>query len=211
MPPIGGFTVDERLPLNYQGIFTLRGGAIDVFVDGNFNVNNSRVLTAQGGDITIFTANGNIDAGRGARNVRFSPPIAPSYTNDAQAFVDFGGVITGSGIGTLLTLPGGEIGDVILLAPRGTVDAGEGGIRASGNLAIVALAVLNATNIQVGGSSVGVPQASSTPTSALLSSAGSQAELGNKALGRPRHRRRRQRLAEALPSIINVEVLGFGG
>lgn len=206
---IGAFTVDDTLPLNFQGIFTLRGGAIETYLDGSFNVNSSRVITAQGGDITIFTGTGDIDAGRGKKTASFSPPIKASYSDDTQAFVDFGGVITGSGIGTLITLPGGAPGDVYLIAPRGTVDAGDAGIRASGNLAIVATQVLNATNIQVGGASVGLPQSSSMPVGALLSSSGSQAELGGNTLaslataaGRPQ--------ADTLPSIISVEVLSFG-
>jgi Filamentous haemagglutinin family outer membrane protein len=45
----------------------------------------------------------------------------------------------------------------VLLPPRGTVDAGDAGIRVSGNLVIAAFQVLNANNIQVQGTSVGVP------------------------------------------------------
>jgi hypothetical protein len=77
-------------------------------------------------------------------------------------------------------------------------------------LVVVALTVLNASNIQVGGASVGLPQTTSTPTSASLSGASAQAELGSEALasiataaGRPQ--------AQSLPSIITVDVLGFGG
>ncbi|MEJ0004663.1 MAG: filamentous hemagglutinin family protein [Pararobbsia sp.] len=50
-------------------------------------------------------------------------------------------------------------GDINLLAPRGTVDAGAAGIRVSGNLNVAALHVLNADNIQVQGKSTidGIP------------------------------------------------------
>lgn len=207
---IGGFSVDAALPLNFQGIFTLRGGAIDAALDGSFNVNNSRVITAQGGDITIFSGNGDIDAGRGARTASFSPPIRPTYTSGTQALVDFGGVITGSGIGTLVTLPGGEVGDVFLIAPRGTVDAGEGGIRAAGNLAIVAVQVLNASNVQVGGASIGLPQAAASPAGALSSTQGTQAQLGGQALEQIAAAGAGQPAAGSLPSIVTVEVLSFG-
>jgi hypothetical protein len=40
---------------------------------------------------------------------------------------------------------------------NGYVDAGDGGIHASGNLNIAAVFVLNAANIQVGGKVTGVP------------------------------------------------------
>ncbi|HYN39157.1 MAG TPA: filamentous hemagglutinin family protein, partial [Rhodospirillales bacterium] len=207
---IGGFTVDAALPLNFQGIFTLRGGTIEAALDGSYNVNNSRVITAQGGDITVFSANGDIDAGRGAKTASFSPPINCVYTDNTSCSVDFGGIITGSGIGTLVTLPGGEIGDVFLIAPRGTVDAGEGGIRAAGNLAIVAVQVLNATNVQVGGASVGLPQAAASPAGALQSSQGTQAALGSQALEQIATAAGAQSAADGLPSIVTVEVLSFG-
>ncbi|MBK8176562.1 MAG: filamentous hemagglutinin family protein [Rhodospirillales bacterium] len=49
--------------------------------------------------MTIFTANGDIGAGRGKKTASFSPPIRPYYTPDTTAVVDYGGLITGSGIG----------------------------------------------------------------------------------------------------------------
>ncbi len=57
------------------------------------------------------------------------------------------------------TIPGALPGDINLLAPRGTVDAGAAGIRVSGNLNVAALHVLNADNIQVQGKSTidGIP------------------------------------------------------
>ena len=48
-------------------------------------------------------------------------------------------------------------GDVDLYAPLGTIDAGEAGIRVSGNVNIAAQNVLNAANIKAKGDSVGIP------------------------------------------------------
>lgn len=62
--------------------------------------------------------------------------------------------------------PGAPVWCVVklyLLAPRGTVDAGDAGIRVSGNLSIAALTVLNAFNIQVQGTALGLPTVS-TPS-----------------------------------------------
>ena len=60
---------------------------------------------------------------------------------------------TGAGIGTLAPIPEVPAGDVDLIAPLGTIDAGEAGIRVSGNVNIAALHVVNAANIQVQGES----------------------------------------------------------
>ncbi|MDN5940689.1 MAG: filamentous hemagglutinin N-terminal domain-containing protein [Nitrospira sp.] len=50
------------------GITTLGGGAIDVLAKGDINVEKSRISTFQGGDITLISTNGNINAGSGSRN-----------------------------------------------------------------------------------------------------------------------------------------------
>lgn len=65
--------------------------------------------------------------------------------------------ISGSGIGTIIGFPGVEPGDVSLIAPLGTINAGEAGIRVSGNLNLAALYVLNANNFQVSGEVKGLP------------------------------------------------------
>jgi hypothetical protein len=56
---------------------------------------------------------------------------------------------TGAGIATLAPIAEVPAGDVDLLAPLGTIDAGEAGIRVSGNVNLAALKVMNAANIQV--------------------------------------------------------------
>jgi filamentous hemagglutinin len=57
------------------GIFTAAGGAINIFVNGDVNVNESRVMTFEGGDITIWSDSGNINAGIGSKEeVVASPP-----------------------------------------------------------------------------------------------------------------------------------------
>jgi hypothetical protein len=54
-------------------------------------------------------------------------------------------------------LPRCRPGDVSLIAPLGTINAGEAGIRVSGNLNLAALFVLNANNFRVAGEVEGLP------------------------------------------------------
>jgi filamentous hemagglutinin family protein len=171
-----------------QGVLTLRGGNINIFTDGNLLVNTSRVFTLQGGDITIFATNGNIDAGRGRRTSSFLPPIVTSFLPTTAATVDFGGLVTGAGIGTLQTLPNASPADVFLLAPRGDIDAGDAGIRSSRDLFIVANRVLNGDNVQVSGKSTGVPTIAKTDVGGLTN-AGNATKASGSSGGDPVRRR----------------------
>ena len=111
---------------------------------------------------------------------------------------------TGAGIATLNPIAEIAPGDIDLIAPLGTVDAGEAGIRVSGSVNVAALQVLNADNIQVQGDSAGIPVVAAVNVGALTSasqaasSAVTAAEQVNQAARRN------------LPSIISVEILGYG-
>ncbi|MEI4573086.1 hypothetical protein WAC47_28665, partial [Klebsiella pneumoniae] len=69
--PGGGITVGhsslDTLSPSQEGILTLGGGAIRAFADASILVNQSRIMTQQGGDIGLFTANGDISAGAGPK------------------------------------------------------------------------------------------------------------------------------------------------
>src|SRR5262249_32863266 len=49
------------------GILTLRGGDINIFAKDDVLVNQSRVFTEQGGDIMMWSSNGDLNAGKGAK------------------------------------------------------------------------------------------------------------------------------------------------
>ncbi len=108
-----------------MGILTLEQGDINIFTDESLLLAQSRVFTEQGGNITIWSSNGDINAGQGSTTVANIPP--PQYVCDVNHFcaLDTKGEVAGAGIGTLQTIPGAPRGNANLLAPRGTVDAGQ--------------------------------------------------------------------------------------
>ncbi|RQS37234.1 filamentous hemagglutinin N-terminal domain-containing protein [Burkholderia sp. Bp8992] len=149
-----------------MGVLTLEKGDINIFTDRSVLLAQSRIFTEQGGDMTIWSSNGDINAGKGAKSSADTP--APQYVCDANHYctVDARGQVTGAGIATLQSVPGVPIGTINLIAPRGTVDAGDAGIRA-GNLNVAALRVVNADNIQVTGKATGIPLVQAVNTGAL--------------------------------------------
>ncbi|WP_412528382.1 filamentous haemagglutinin family protein [Burkholderia lata] len=149
-----------------MGVLTLEKGNINIFTDRSVLLAQSRIFTEQGGDMTIWSSNGDINAGKGAKSSADTP--APQYVCDANHYctVDARGQVTGAGIATLQSVPGVPIGTINLIAPRGTVDAGDAGIRA-GNLNVAALRVVNADNIQVTGKATGIPLVQAVNTGAL--------------------------------------------
>ncbi|WP_240648036.1 filamentous haemagglutinin family protein [Pararobbsia silviterrae] len=191
-----------------QGILTLEQGDIDIFTDQSLLLAQSRVFTEQGGNITIWSSNGNVNAGEGATSVANVPP--PEYVCDPNHFctLDAKGEVTGAGIATLQTIPSAPTGDANILAPRGTVDAGAAGIRVSGNLNVAALQVLNAANIQVQGKSTGVPIAAVVDTGALTAASAATSAVTQMAQNLVRSNA--NGVASQRHWSITVQVEGFG-
>ncbi len=191
------------------GLVTLDSGHIDIFARNDVVVNRSRILAfvpearREGSDMIIWSTEGDIDAGRGAKTLRV--PSAPEVLTDIDGFTTMRerSDMSGSGIGTV-----GD-GDLDLIAPEGTVNAGDAGVRVAGNLNIAALHVLNAENIQVKGQSKGLPQVAAVNVGALTnaSAAASQAV----AAAQDVVQRERVAARQNLPSVFTVRVLGFGG
>jgi hypothetical protein len=189
-------------------------GDIRGFSRGDMLVNQSRILTVGGGDVLLWSSEGDIDAGKGKKTASAVPP--PLITVDAQGNVTqvLQGAVTGSGIGALST-GGITAGDVDLIAPKGTVNAGDAGIRA-GNLNIAALTVIGADNISVSGSSTGTPVADTSAVTAASSGASSGGDDSGKVVeslnqAAAESAKAAQELAAALrPYVVRVEVLGYG-
>ncbi len=199
--PSGQVVVDAGP--NTQGILTLEKGSVDIFLDRSLLLAQSRVFTEQGGDMVIWSSNGDINAGKGAKSTSEIPP--PSYLCDQDHYclIDAKGQVSGAGIATLQTVPGAAAGSVFLIAPRGTVDAGEAGIRVSGNLFVAAQAVANASNIQVSGNKVGVPVTVHVDAGSL--SAANAAAAAAEQSATPNGNS-----AQNAASLITVEVVGLG-
>ncbi len=120
-----------------------------------------------------------------------------------------GGLPNGAGIGTLATVAGTPPADVDLVAPNGIVDAGDAGIRVSGNFNVFAVKILGTDNIEVGGVASGLPQPPATPPNSLdVDNAASKADV-SEAIADAIGQVRRNTGVEA-PSIIEVRVVGYG-
>lgn len=203
---IGPVNVINSIPAGYEGILTLRGGAISTFTDGDLVLNQSRLFTEEGGNITMWSSNGDLNAGQGPKTSSNFPPVVVKIDNDAFSQLDQASAVTGAGIAAFKPAPGLPAPDVFLIAPRGTVDAGAAGVRFSGNIFISALHVANADNFTNIGSGVaiGLPPTNTTvqigsQTAAAGAAAIQAAQAAVAATSNVPER-----------SIITVDVLGFG-
>jgi hypothetical protein len=213
---VGGKLSDgSKAPLNdVLGIVVASAGDIKGFARNDIVVNQSRILTVGGGDVLLWSSEGGIDAGKGKKTASAVPP--PVIKVDAQGNVtqELQGAATGSGIGAL-SVAGVTAGDVDLIAPKGTVNAGDAGIRA-GNLNVAALDFKGADNVAVSGKSVGTPVADTSAVTAAASGASSMGDDASKTIAAASQNaaesaRAAQELATALkPTIVRVDVLGFG-
>jgi filamentous hemagglutinin len=198
-------------PESILGIFTVKGGNINLFSKGNIDVAQSREFTIAGGNVLNWSSEGDIDAGKGSKTATSAPPPLIRTDSKGNTVIDLSGVVSGSGIGTLQTLASVAPGDVTLIAPSGAVNAGDAGIRSSGNLLVAAQRVIGADNISVGGTSSGVPAVGATnisfnaPVSPDSSSTNKQVDQ----LGAADKLGQNSKLA-ALPSVISVEVISLG-
>jgi filamentous hemagglutinin len=145
-------------PASQLGIVAEGTGNVNIYTLGDVNVNKSRVFTLGGGNILIWSDEGSIDAGNGSKSSLSVPPPTVSVDKQGVVTLNFGGSLAaGSGIRTIQTNSSAAPGDVDLDAPVGTVDAGDAGIGAAGNINIAAAHVIGVDNINFGGTATGVP------------------------------------------------------
>ena len=216
--PGGGITMASEIfgnPLTPPGIVTEYGGRISTFTDGSVDIGQARIFTLRGGDIIMWSSVGNIAAGTSPRTVVTAPPtrVLVDITS-ADVQTDIGGLATGGGIGVLASVQGVAAGNVDLIAPKGYVDAGDAGIRVTGNLNIAANVVLNAGNISAGGVTTGASvTTSSAPSVSTVTSASTATTAAGSTAVKPADEQKPAeppKVEEAL-SLITVEVIGYGG
>ncbi|HEY4276102.1 MAG TPA: filamentous hemagglutinin family protein [Rhizomicrobium sp.] len=197
--------VEGLVPGSNAGLLTQGEGNIDIYSEGSILLGESRILTTFGGDILGWSATGDINSGRGSKTtVIFTPP--------RRVYDDYGNVTlspsvpsSGAGIGTLAPIAEVPPGDVDLIAPLGTIDAGEAGIRVSGNVNLAALHIVNAANIQVQGAATGLPQTVAVNTGALTAASSAASAVTTMAT-----RMVPQPAPMAVPLVLTVQFLGWG-
>jgi len=217
--PEGSLTLASTLPGNVvkippAGIVTEHGGEISIFTKDSVGIGIGRIFTLRGGDITIWSSAGDIAAGNSSKTVKSAPPTRVSIDPiSATVQTDLAGLSTGGGIGVLATVSGIAPGTVDLIAPVGTIDAGDAGIRATGTVYIAAAKVLNAGNITGGSVSTSAPTVTvSAPNIGGLTSGSSSSAAANSAANNVSNQARENtQPVEEAPSTITVEVLGYGG
>lgn len=212
------------------GMVTNAGGSIRSVLSGSFVINQGLVLTARGGDVMLYSSQGDIDAGKGAKTeqspvTRVKSPVTETIdgaTVTTGYSLELPPNPVGKGIQTLTSDPDGlgplpepTAGNIYLFAPAGTIDAGEAGIKSGGNILINAQRVLNASNISAGGSSAGVPVAASGSLAASVASSGSNTNTSKSSEDAANAAAAAAKAAAAAegmqkPSILTVEVVGFG-
>jgi filamentous hemagglutinin len=199
------------------GIITEKGGEIRAIADGDFSVNQSKVITQFGSDIAIWSTHGTIDAGRGSKAATSIPERIVQTDVFGNTRVEVRGVASGSGIRAQTYDPDGPNGrqkappqgNVYLTAP--VVDAGEAGIE--GVVRLFTPVLLNGTNVQAGAGSTGVPASTTTAVAGLNTTsnpdavnAATQAVSQNVANSAATNAFTKP----VLPSIISVDVIGIG-
>lgn len=187
------------------GILVEGTGDLNILTYNDISVNQSRVFTEGGGNITGWSIDANIDAGKGARSaLSVSPPIV-QIGPSGQISVTIPPVIAGSGIQAV----GG--GNIYLAAPVGVINAGEAGI--SGNQDFLAGVVQNGGNVTAGpGGVVGLPTVSAPVSLAGADSAaagasksGSQSNADERGANNSADNKQKNNVV-----ILNTDVIGFG-
>jgi filamentous hemagglutinin family protein len=200
--------VEGANPLGTAGVVTQGSGDIDMYSLDSILLGQSRVMTTFGGNIVAWSATGDINAGRGSKTTQVFTPPRLVYDGNGDVTLSPDVPSSGAGFATLDPIPEVPPGDMNLVAPLGTIDAGEAGIRVSGNVNLAALSVVNAANIQVQGKSTGLPVVASVNVGALTNASAAAAQATMAAQDQVHQQQAAAR--QALPSIFTVRVLGFG-
>ena len=209
-PPSSG---SNTKPPSELGIVAQGAGNVDIYSLGDVNVETSRIFTLGGGNVLIWSNNGNIDAGNGAKSSLSLPPPTYGVDSAGNVILVFNAAVAGSGIRTIQTSAAEPAGNVDLIAPVGTVNAGDAGIGAAGNINIAAVSVVGASNINFGGQATGVPAAVSGLTASLSGAAATAASVSTTAttsLEQNATSEQAAPLAQSAISWLDVFVTGLG-
>ena len=119
---------------NARGIYTSAQSDVTVIAGGDININGSRIAAYDGGNVSVESLNGDINAGTGA----FGYVILSAFYVDPATHAVFTESPTIPGSGILTTTfpardasypaPAVTVGNVLVEAPNGNVSANAGGI-----------------------------------------------------------------------------------
>jgi hypothetical protein len=197
--------VEGQTPPSTAGLITQGSGDIQMYSLDSILLGQSRVMTTFGGDIVAWSVEGDINAGRGSKTTQVFTPPKRVYDIYGNITLSPNVPSSGAGFATLNPIPAVPAGNIDLIAPLGTIDAGEAGIRVSGNVNLAGLHLVNTANISAQGNISGVPQIQAPNIGGLTEASNTAGAAAQQALGP------RQGSGNGQPSIIIVEVLGFGG
>ena len=110
-----------------KGIFTSGGGDVFITANGDVNVNGSRIAAYDGGNITVESLNGNVNAGTGgagyvSMNALELDPVTGLLTS-IPATIPGSGILATTVAGSHATL-----GNILVETPNGDISASKGGV-----------------------------------------------------------------------------------
>jgi filamentous hemagglutinin len=118
-----GQSANDVLQAATRGLVTTAGGSIRSYSNGDFQVNSQKAFVVGTGDLLVYSANGNIDSGRGSNTSVAVTAKSIKRLDTGEVVVTTPPPITGSGIGIVKDATGNYDGKVSLLAPNGEVRA----------------------------------------------------------------------------------------
>lgn len=115
-----------------QGIYTSAGSDVTVVAKNDIQLNGSRIAAYDGGNITVRSLNGNVDAGTGGLSLQTVERVRmlPDPDHPGATLVDTSSdTIPGSGIlATTFSYGSTTVGNITIDTPRGDILARAGGV-----------------------------------------------------------------------------------
>ncbi len=211
-PPAQSPLFHPKLSNSSLGILTLDNGAINTFTDGSVLVNQSRILTVQGGDILMWSSNGDLDAGRGAKTTVDFKPLSVNFDATDLQTINLNGLVSGAGHRHHPIHPRCPRGVGVPQRPARHGQFRRCGLRSSGALNVVAQAIANGLNyISSGPTSIdtGLSSISLSSLESSSSTGGQAARIAEESVAAAASRGA-QTGVQSAPALFTVEVLGFG-
>ena len=169
---VGGQFTTLGDPSAPKGIFTTSSGNVSVLVNGDVNIDGSRIAAYSGGNVNLESLTGNVNAGTGGAG--YVSLTAQELDPTTGLLTSIPATIPGSGIlATTVTGTHAPLGDILIETPNGNISANQGGIvqlsfngtdDSKATTELLAGYQLRAAN---GDSSFGNPLASGTPVPEL--------------------------------------------